>query len=353
MTTLDDAVFDAAVAAAIRAPSMHNTQPWRFSRRPDGIDVIADDSRRLAVADPSGWAVRIACGAAVFNVRLAFAVHGVTPLVRCDPSPVTPTCWPGSPPARRTSPPRSNGGCTPPSRTGAATAHPSPRNRYPRTCGPNCCRPHARRAPGWNWSSDRPPSGPSPRSPTRPPGCCTAIPRTAPNWPPGPGRTAWRWTVYRPTPAGPARSRTTCCPAARSRLPDPARIRGGAGAAGRRPRHPGDLPGDQLTAGQALQRILLTITDAGLAASMLSQPIEVASAREQLRISLGRYGTPDGACVSATAHPDRPHPGVARPRPSPTRPNRSPGRPTTQDRDQRPLARRSTGPDPNRRSALE
>jgi hypothetical protein len=38
--------------------------------------------------------------------------------------------------------------------------------------------------------------------------------------------------------------------------------------------------------------VLLTTTDLGLAASLLSQPIEVPAAREQLRLALGRYGTP-------------------------------------------------------------
>ena len=54
----------------------------------------------------------------------------------------------------------------------------------------------------------------------------------------------------------------------------------------------GDLATDRLRAGHALQRVLLTITDLGLACSMVSQPIEVASAREALRLALGRYGTP-------------------------------------------------------------
>jgi len=54
----------------------------------------------------------------------------------------------------------------------------------------------------------------------------------------------------------------------------------------------GDTPSDQLTAGQALQRVLLTCTDAGLSTSVLSQPIEVPSAREMLRIALGRSGSP-------------------------------------------------------------
>jgi hypothetical protein len=54
----------------------------------------------------------------------------------------------------------------------------------------------------------------------------------------------------------------------------------------------GDLPVDQMVAGYALQRVLLTITDLGLASSMFSQPIEVKAAREQLRIALGRFGCP-------------------------------------------------------------
>jgi hypothetical protein len=54
----------------------------------------------------------------------------------------------------------------------------------------------------------------------------------------------------------------------------------------------GNLATDQLRAGYALQRVLLTVTDLGLACSMLSQPIEVPAAREQLRVALGRYGTP-------------------------------------------------------------
>ena len=57
----------------------------------------------------------------------------------------------------------------------------------------------------------------------------------------------------------------------------------------------GDRPQDQLIAGQALQAVLLTATDAGLACSLMSQPIEVPAARDQLRRSLGRTGKPQMA----------------------------------------------------------
>ena len=42
-----------AVAEAARwAPSIHNSQPWRLRRLPDGIAVLEDLSRSLPVIDP-------------------------------------------------------------------------------------------------------------------------------------------------------------------------------------------------------------------------------------------------------------------------------------------------------------
>ncbi len=65
--------FRDLVAAATLAPSMHNTQPWRFVVDAAGIDVYADDSRDLRVADPDHRARTISCGAALFNLRVAAA----------------------------------------------------------------------------------------------------------------------------------------------------------------------------------------------------------------------------------------------------------------------------------------
>jgi nitroreductase len=75
--------------AATLAPSMHNTQPWRFRVSPEdqAIELYADPARMLAHSDPRGRAVHIACGAALFNLRLAVAVAGREPVVRLLPDP--------------------------------------------------------------------------------------------------------------------------------------------------------------------------------------------------------------------------------------------------------------------------
>jgi hypothetical protein len=66
------------VAQAARAPSVHNTQPWRFRWDADGcaFEVRADSTRRLDASDPHGRELTISCGAALVNLELALRQLG-------------------------------------------------------------------------------------------------------------------------------------------------------------------------------------------------------------------------------------------------------------------------------------
>ena len=83
-------LVDKLLTAATAAPSMHNTQPWRFRVSNDTVELRADPERMLPVTDPAGRAVYIACGAALLNLRLAAAVAGREPVVQLLPDPGQP-----------------------------------------------------------------------------------------------------------------------------------------------------------------------------------------------------------------------------------------------------------------------
>jgi nitroreductase len=63
-------------ARATLAPSVHNTQPWKFLARDGVFEIHADTSRQLHVLDPRGRQLHISCGCAVFNARVALAAAG-------------------------------------------------------------------------------------------------------------------------------------------------------------------------------------------------------------------------------------------------------------------------------------
>ncbi|MDT8912402.1 Acg family FMN-binding oxidoreductase [Amycolatopsis sp. PS_44_ISF1] len=78
-------VWEQALASAVRAPSLYNTQPWRFVVEPDLVQVWLDRDRVLAVADPRAGEARLACGAAVFNAVTALRAGGVEVETRIRP----------------------------------------------------------------------------------------------------------------------------------------------------------------------------------------------------------------------------------------------------------------------------
>jgi hypothetical protein len=76
-----------AVETAVYAPSVNNTQPWWFYGADHEVGVHADDERKLAVADPDGREMMISCGAALLTARVALRYIGIVPRVRLFPEP--------------------------------------------------------------------------------------------------------------------------------------------------------------------------------------------------------------------------------------------------------------------------
>lgn len=76
-----------AAARASLAPSVHNTQPWRFRLGPGSLELLADQERRLRVLDPTGRQLTISCGCALFNARVALAARRREAVVERFPVP--------------------------------------------------------------------------------------------------------------------------------------------------------------------------------------------------------------------------------------------------------------------------
>src|SRR5271169_4957780 len=74
------------ITTAARAPSVQNTQPWRFRVSEYVIELYADPGRKLKV-DPAGREMLISCGAALYGLRLAVRSLGYLPVVELLPDP--------------------------------------------------------------------------------------------------------------------------------------------------------------------------------------------------------------------------------------------------------------------------
>jgi nitroreductase len=70
-----------AAAVAGSAPSIHNTQPWRWEAGPDSLEMYAERSRQLTATDPDGRMMTVSCGAALHHARVALAAWGWQPAV--------------------------------------------------------------------------------------------------------------------------------------------------------------------------------------------------------------------------------------------------------------------------------
>ncbi|MET7280678.1 hypothetical protein ABZS29_20735 [Kribbella sp. NPDC005582] len=79
---LTDDDHEHLLRAAVAAPSMHNTQPWRFRFAGTTVEVYRDRARELPAEDPERRMLFVSLGAAIFNLRVGAAARGYGTRVR-------------------------------------------------------------------------------------------------------------------------------------------------------------------------------------------------------------------------------------------------------------------------------
>ncbi|KAA1249161.1 NAD(P)H nitroreductase [Mycobacterium simiae] len=76
---------------ATRAPSVHNTQPWRWRVGAASLHLYSDTSLQLANTDPDGRDLILSCGAALHHCVVALAATGWQAKVSRLPNPADPS----------------------------------------------------------------------------------------------------------------------------------------------------------------------------------------------------------------------------------------------------------------------
>lgn len=81
--------FDAGavIECASLAPSVHNTQPWKFVPTASGLDVFAESGRQLGYLDPTSRQLHVSCGAALEFACVATRAAGRACDVQLLPEP--------------------------------------------------------------------------------------------------------------------------------------------------------------------------------------------------------------------------------------------------------------------------
>lgn len=80
-------VLQDAVALACRAPSLHNSQPWRWISDGTVLHLFADRTRMMWSADGSGRELLLSCGAVLDHLVVAMAAAGWDTSVERFPDP--------------------------------------------------------------------------------------------------------------------------------------------------------------------------------------------------------------------------------------------------------------------------
>ncbi len=76
-----------ATERALRAPSVHNSQPWQWRISDGVVELHADPNRHLVGTDPDRRDLVISCGAALHHLRVALADLGIATTTQRLPDP--------------------------------------------------------------------------------------------------------------------------------------------------------------------------------------------------------------------------------------------------------------------------
>ena len=288
--------------AGVQAPSVHNTQPWRFHRGEQEISISANNERQLLVADPLGREMMISCGAALFNVRVAVRYLGFVPKTRVLPEPDLPNLvarvtWDERLPpveyerklfaeiTRR----RTHRGGFDPARLPAALLDALPQEATREKATLTLVTANQQLAGAIAAVVQA--------------GDCAlrlngARAQEEAHWAPGPGShrhdgvppTAYPARPERTEPAFPGRDFAHGHGWGLPPDSEPARVRS-AGVIGLLTTSV-DHPSDWIHAGQAMQRVLLTASMCNVAAALHSQPLEIPQLRDFIRVHLAGRAYP-------------------------------------------------------------
>ena len=86
----DRQTIHTVLALATRAPSIHNSQPWRWRVGSQSLHLYADPQRHLPNTDPDNRDLLLSCGAALHHAVVALAALGWQAKVHRLPNPAEP-----------------------------------------------------------------------------------------------------------------------------------------------------------------------------------------------------------------------------------------------------------------------
>lgn len=309
----------AAVEAARHAPSLHNAQPWRWRIAGRIAELYADSARAVPVADPLGREQRLSCGAALEHARIALAAAGWHVLITRLPDPDRPDLIARLHLAGRTEPDTGT------MELAAAIPHRrSDRRPYAPDPVPDAAVTALVEAALHENAALLPVTDPDQRIQLA---VLASRAATIQEGEPGYAEELARWTGTRPDAAGVVpgvvphleQPRHSDVPLRDWALRTPGTLATAPGV----DEQPlwcllatdTDTVADQVRAGEALARVLLTAASLGLATSVQSQPVEVPGIRLQLEHwllaglghlqALVRVGWPDPDAAPQAAAPRR------------------------------------------------